>query len=72
MKPIEISDPLGKKYWPIYKGRQPARAPMQWTAEKNGGFTTAADTWMKMNADYKKINVETQLSKIFKITSSIQ
>ena len=62
MKPSEISDPLGKKFWPIYKGRQPARAPMQWTAEKNGGFTTAADTWMKMNADYKKINVETQLN----------
>ena len=26
----EILDPPGKRYWPIYKGRDGCRAPMQW------------------------------------------
>ena len=26
----EILDPAGKKYWPLYKGRDGCRSPMQW------------------------------------------
>ncbi len=61
LKRNEISDPLGRRFWPFYKGRQPARAPMQWSPESNAGFTTAPLTWMKLNNDYRKINVQSQL-----------
>lgn len=55
-----ISDPLGKRYWPIYAGRDPARAPMQWSSELQAGFSTAAP-WIKVDPCYKNVNVENQL-----------
>ena len=35
--------------------RDQSRAPMQWTAEKNGGFTTGTP-WLKVNEKYTEIN----------------
>ncbi|WP_026692698.1 glycoside hydrolase family 13 protein [Peribacillus kribbensis] len=43
------------------RGRDNSRTPMQWSAEANGGFTTGAP-WMKVNPNYKEINVEAQLN----------
>lgn len=40
--------------------RDNARTPMQWNNEYNGGFTTGTP-WMKVNKNYKKINVEDEL-----------
>ena len=40
--------------------RDNARTPMQWNSEYNGGFTTGTP-WMKVNKNYKKINVEDEL-----------
>lgn len=42
-------------------GRDNSRTPMQWNAEKNAGFTTGTP-WMKINPNYKEINVEKQLN----------
>ena len=42
------------------KGRDNARTPMQWSAEENAGFTTGKP-WLKINPNYKTINVESQL-----------
>ncbi|MGB9521780.1 MAG: alpha-amylase family glycosyl hydrolase, partial [Anaerolineales bacterium] len=39
LKRQEILDPPGKKYWPIYKGRDGCRAPMQWDNGQYGGFS---------------------------------
>lgn len=39
--------------------RDNARTPVQWSAEKNAGFTTATP-WIKVNENYKEINVEAQ------------
>jgi alpha-glucosidase len=39
--------------------RDNSRTPMQWSSEENAGFTTGSP-WMKVNENYKKINVETQ------------
>ncbi len=39
--------------------RDNARTPMQWSSQKNAGFTTGTP-WLKVNLDYKKINVENQ------------
>lgn len=41
------------------KGRDNARTPMQWNAEKNAGFTTGTP-WLMTNPCYTKINVAAQ------------
>ena len=38
--------------------RDNARTPVQWSAEKNAGFTTADKPWFYINDNYKEINVE--------------
>lgn len=40
--------------------RDHARTPMQWTAEKEAGFTTGRP-WLSVNPNYAYINVETEL-----------
>ncbi|WLR42742.1 alpha-glucosidase [Bacillus carboniphilus] len=42
------------------KGRDNARTPMQWDDSKNAGFTTG-EPWLKVNPNYKEVNVETAL-----------
>jgi trehalose-6-phosphate hydrolase len=37
--------------------RDKSRSPMQWNAKPNAGFSTEK-TWIKINPDYKKTNVE--------------
>ena len=44
----EIKDPLGKRYWPIHKGRDAERRPMQWDFSDNMGFSTAKP-WLEPN-----------------------
>ena len=39
--------------------RDNARTPVQWSSEKNAGFTTGTP-WMKVNSNYSEINVESQ------------
>jgi alpha-glucosidase len=55
----EILDPAGKKYWPIYQGRDGCRAPMQWNADANAGFT-GGRPWLPVHPDYLQRNVEAQ------------
>lgn len=38
--------------------RDELRTPMQWSAEKNAGFSAASNTWLPVNDDYKTVNVE--------------
>ena len=38
--------------------RDNSRTPVQWSAEKNAGFTTGDSTWFKVNPNYTEINVE--------------
>jgi glycosidase len=37
--------------------RDNARTPMQWDSSKNGGFSSANSTWIKVNPNYTQINV---------------
>jgi alpha-glucosidase len=55
-----IQDPFGKPYWPIYKGRDGERTPMQWSAETRAGFTAGEKTWLPVNPDYRTVNVAAQ------------
>ena len=41
-------------------GRDPERTPLQWSAAKNAGFSTAETTWLPIAAGYETCNVETQ------------
>lgn len=41
------------------KGRDNARTPMQWSKDKNAGFTTGTP-WLKVNPNYTEINAEEQ------------
>ncbi len=43
-----------------YASRDNARTPVQWSAEKNAGFTTADDPWFFVNPNYTEINVASQ------------
>ncbi len=40
--------------------RDSARTPVQWSGEKNAGFTTADEPWMQVNPNYPEINVAAQ------------
>jgi alpha-glucosidase len=54
-----LQDPLGKRYWPFHPGRDPARTPMQWSAEAGAGFS-AAEPWLPLCEDHRTVNVDLQ------------
>ena len=41
------------------KSRDNARTPMQWSAEKNAGFTTGTP-WIRVNPNYTEINAKSE------------
>jgi alpha-glucosidase len=55
----EILDPPGRRYWPIYKGRDGCRSPMQWDASQFAGFSTARP-WLPVHPDHAWRNVAAQ------------
>ena len=42
-------------------GRDNGRTPMQWSGQKNGGFT-AGEPWIKVNPNYQRINAQNQVA----------
>ena len=42
------------------RSRDNARTPMQWSGEKNGGFTTG-EPWFAVNPNYTRINAKEAL-----------
>ena len=59
LKRQEILDPPGKKYWPIYKGRDGCRAPMQWDNARYGGFSHSKP-WLPVHPNFVHRNVQRQ------------
>lgn len=52
----DVKDPVGRRDWPFYKGRDGERTPMQWNDTTNAGFTT--DTpWLPVPPTYTTVNV---------------
>jgi alpha-glucosidase len=56
----EVQDPYGKTGWPLQKGRDGERTPMQWTTAPNAGFSSAKP-WLPVPPSYKTHNVESEL-----------
>jgi alpha-glucosidase len=53
-----ICDPVGKRFPGL--GRDPERTPMQWSAARHGGFSTA-DPWLPLADDCAAHNVQSQI-----------
>jgi len=60
VKRSEIMDPPGKRYWPLYKGRDGCRSPMQWDASIYSGFSKSRP-WLRVHPEYPRRNVSSQL-----------
>jgi len=55
----EILDPPGRRYWPLYRGRDGCRTPMQWSRAPHAGFTVGVP-WLRIGPDFRTVNVEAQ------------
>jgi alpha-glucosidase len=45
----DVLDPVGLRFWPVYKGRDPERGPVPWKPGPGGGFTEpGVRTWLPM------------------------
>jgi alpha-glucosidase len=55
----EVRDPVGRTFWPAYKGRDGVRRPMQWSPRAGHGFTSATP-WLDFASDAGSRNVAEQ------------
>ena len=53
----DVRDPIGITGWPVEKGRDGERTPMQWNDGAQAGFSTDPQTWLPVGDDYKTVNV---------------
>jgi Glycosidases len=60
----DVRDPVGVTGWPLEKGRDGERTPMQWDGGANAGFTAAGvKTWLPVPASASAVNVAAQEGK---------
>jgi alpha-glucosidase len=55
----EVQDPIGRLGWPLEKGRDGERTPMQWTDGPNAGFTTGK-SWLPVPPSAQTHNVASE------------
>jgi len=76
-KKSDVKDPIGKTFWPFFKGRDGCRSPMQWNDEVNAGFSEA-EPWLPVNENFHQRNVQSQANdpnailNLFKNLTSIR
>jgi alpha-glucosidase len=58
----DVKDPVGRRAWPFFKGRDGERTPMQWDDSANAGFSTGTP-WLPVPPTYKTVNVKTEDSQ---------
>lgn len=57
--PDKVHDPFEKNVPGLGLGRDPSRTPMQWSADKYAGFSTA-EPWLPLMDDYATCNVRSE------------
>jgi alpha-glucosidase len=57
----EVKDPIGRRGWPLEKGRDGERTPMQWSSGLNAGFTIGKP-WLPVAPSYKERNVAAEVT----------
>ena len=55
----DVKDPVGRRMWPIFKGRDGERTPMQWDDTKNAGFSSGTP-WLPVPPSYTTVNVKAE------------
>jgi alpha-glucosidase len=55
----QAMDPIARRYWPFFKGRDGCRSPMQWSAAPNAGFSET-QPWLPVHPNYLKRNLAAQ------------
>jgi alpha-glucosidase len=55
----DVRDPIGRRGWPLEKGRDGERTPMQWSDAINAGFTQGTP-WLPVAPSYPTHNVATE------------
>jgi alpha-glucosidase len=58
-RPEDVKDPIGRRGWPVEKGRDGERTPMQWSEAANAGFSNH-DPWLPVPESYKTHNVASE------------
>jgi alpha-glucosidase len=58
--PERVQDPWERRVPGLGLGRDPVRTPMQWEAGAGAGFTSAAEPWLPLSADWQSVNVAAQ------------
>jgi alpha-glucosidase len=56
----DVRDPIRRLGWPLEKGRDGERTPMQWTAGVNAGFSEATP-WLPVPPSARTHNVDSEL-----------
>jgi len=56
----DVKDPIGKTGWPLEKGRDGERTPMQWDDSKDAGFSKADCTWLPVAPDFAQRNASVE------------
>lgn len=56
---VSLKDPIGVKWYPLYRGRDGCRTPMQWDNSLHAGFSGVAP-WLPVNHDTEKCNAAAQ------------
>jgi len=56
----DVQDPIGKLGWPLEKGRDGERTPMQWNSSANAGFSVAKP-WLPVPPSARTHNVADEM-----------
>jgi alpha-glucosidase len=52
----DVKDIIGIQGWPLEKGRDGERKPMQWNGDTNAGFSTSRTPWLPVAPGYQTLN----------------